>query len=386
MKLLVPATTVALSLFSCNQNAKTASDVTDISDTASVTQNADGTFHVVCQDGSVEANATRARVLGNVCEAAPDPVESEYELDIDSYWQTNDQEGNKKYLAVLNADRFNAHDSMVIYGKSRGAASARSFYVESFPGREGANASAQDDFYRVVVKANSREEVEVTMEGRGPNYHYQMTYSKIPADQVPEEAQTMLKVGVTDIYKRFDVIAGITEPETIYDLKKLIDLHRRTFSYGGPERWATDVAAGIEYQLESFWLQIETYLDFSTADRELANAAISGNGSDAITRRFKSEGEWTAWNELPEPEVAIEDARDEDGDVRDMPDYYQYTATEVPGLLEGNIKKGVEKFLKYTVVTSRPFECEGGYDWIPGFDYILSDGSVFSYDIGEECD
>ncbi len=50
------------------------------------------------------------------------------------------------------------------------------------------------------------------------------------------------------------------------------------------------------------------------------------------------------------------------------------------------LRKAANKFVRYEVLNTTGFECEGGvYDW-SDVTWILIDGSTYTYSVGTECD
>lgn len=318
-------------------------------------------------------------------------AERDYEFKIDAIWKNTQDVDGKQYLAVLDEDSFTAEDgSFIIYGEKRGKISVRTFPLGlSFPYYVGHERTVKDDFYTVKVAMTSDNEIEVHMKGRLPGYDYKMTYTKITDAQEFKTKTWEANRAVYKIYDEYQELVYKNEPDSIAELKKLVYIHNRSYWYY-PNDYNDYTEKLMDYQFEGFWDQIEAEITITDANKNLAAASIRKNGKDIITKTFNPDKTWFD-GEIEDPEdyeaEFIEDLNS--GVIDDIPTIWTYsdaTALADLGLKDGNIKRGINKFLKYTITAQWVWECEGSYDWDYSFTWLLTDGSAIQYSPGLECD
>ncbi len=272
----------------------------------------------------------------------------------------------KQFLAVVKADEYTAGDYAIVFGNERGGLKLRSFVFDNdyFYPAEGNESTGEDDFYKLkLVMTEQANEASVTLNGRKPGYDHQLTYQKDNSTA----ANSLAVRAVNTLHSGFEVTEEIEDPETLSEFKKMLDLMaRRVGSHMAEERLG-------HFPLPDFALTIDFGWHKTPPNPKFASTQIKKDASDPLSK-------WLKIKKWVKEEDVLTGSDNESGK------WFNYFREKSEAFTAKPFKLGAKKFIRYEVVSASTFPCEDFYIDYENYNWILVDGSTFSYEPSLECD
>lgn len=291
---------------------------------------------------------------------------------------TEDDSGNKKYLAWMDDDRFHPDDWLIVFGYKSGKLQVRHFDGQFFMFRKGEKLSLKETFYQLDLAVTSdKEDITVKLSSlRDPadaRYKKTLKYKKVDSQKLSDLAE---KAGMM-VMDEFERQLDYKQVDSLDHLKKILDLYERmTSSYDNEFE-------GIPFPVED--LQIEAYFAKTAPDAEMAAVTRidTVNGTDAISKKFREGKRWSHPDHIPW-DSDWERYTIDDGEYQTFT--YFNTGRKIEGWQDKLMVEAAKKYVKYEVINVTGFECEDSYINNHSYTWIFIDGSSFSYSPGLECD
>jgi hypothetical protein len=308
-------------------------------------------------------------------------VSAQSEYSLKSVWKDTSAPEGKTYLAVasMKKNRWSTQDIVLIFGKKAGKLKVRGFSLSgwSFRTREGQKNSSTDDFYKLQTEIVNGK-ISATMSPKG---NWGKTYKMNYTQRDSASSKRFANYALTTLMTQKEQIRSAKELTTLKQFKQRLDLIEWDFDY--------DTELDEDFPFPVFELQIEWDYSVKPKNKSLAKAKVSMSGSDAISQMFLEEGQQWAGENVDVLDLAYEEVERiyyNDSDEYEEPAYFNSFSTKTTGFTEKVINKAAQKFVKYELRSATGWECEDGiYTW-EDITWVLTDGSIYSYSPGTECD
>ncbi|MBL6989490.1 MAG: hypothetical protein ISR65_06915 [Bacteriovoracaceae bacterium] len=297
---------------------------------------------------------------------------------IESVWKSTTEDSGKRYLAVVRQDRGGSDfEFVIIFGNKNGKLKKRVFGLQgmsfyAMPGITLKSSDARGKFELVGIQRD--ESVEVKL---GATFKTQ--YKRYKSTRSLSFAKVVTQMALID---KESTLAN-QNPQTMREFKRILQTlvtYSAFFDHS-----LEDGTPHENFYYPVYDLQIEFGLTLSNRNRAMAQAEISEDGMDLITKKYRQSSVWY------ESATVVKDLIDEllaRDYYQEVPVYSIYRpGKKVEGFTAQWLKDAAAKFVKYEIQNMSGYDCEGGWTiYHSDFTWILADGSTFSYSPLTECD
>lgn len=274
---------------------------------------------------------------------------------IKSLWYSESAPSEKSYFVVLeNREDFYSGDKVIVFGNNDNNDLKYLYYTLfglNFYTSTGSefNLLSDSDFISGRVLLNNKV-LKVTYKKLTGVDKY--LYKKIDLTQ----ADHLTRKVIVRTKRYLDNVRFLTNLDSLKDFKrKLISIKDRMGHILRNQNYLF---------LKVFPKQIEQEWSATPADQRIANASISLDGKDIISRKFKESDNWHS-SDLDNMKLGTE--------------VVSFYTSRPKGFTADFIKKASFEYVKYEIVNMRLINCGQFLRKAASYTWILNDGSSFTY-------